>query len=82
MTRIMLSLADTTRDGAVVATAAGTGVAVDVLTDVVLDEGRGVDVALLPQATNIMVRRIIMPVIDGLRRRMVSVSIFIASAPQ
>ena len=80
MTRIMLSLAETTFPGADVATAAGTGVAVDVLTDVVLVAGTGVDVALLPQATNTMVRRIIMPVIDGLQRRLVLVSTFITRA--
>ena len=59
------------------AAGAGTGVAVGVPTDGVVDSGTGVDVALPPQATNTMVRRIITPEIDGLQRRLVLINAFI-----
>lgn len=62
----MLSLADTTLPGAVVASGAGTGVEPDVVP---ADEETGVDVALPPQATNIMVKRITNPAIEGRQRR-------------
>ncbi len=66
----MLSLADTGPVGAVVACGCGTGV------EPVVVVVTGVDVALLPQATNAIVRKTINPVIDRRQRRFVCINLF------
>ena len=66
----MLSLAATALEGADVACGCGTGV------EPVVVVVTGVDVALLPQATNAIVRNIISPAIDRRQPRFVCINLF------
>ena len=72
----MLSLAETALEGADVACGCGTGVEPVVVVVVVVT---GVDVALLPQATNAIVRNIISPAIDRRQPRFVCINLFMRS---
>ena len=69
----MLSLAATALEGADVACGCETGVEPVVVVVVVVT---GVDVALLPQATNAIVRNIISPAIDRRQPRFVCINLF------
>jgi len=72
----MLSLAETALEGADVACGCETGVEPVVVVVVVVT---GVAVALLPQATNAIVRKIISPAIDRLQPRFVCINLFMLS---
>ena len=70
MTKTILSLAETAPEGADVACGCGTGV------EPVVVVVTGVEVALLPQATNAIVRKTINPGIDRRQRRFVRINLF------
>ena len=72
----MLSLAATALEGADVACGCGTGVEPVVVVVVVVVVVTGVAVALLPQATNAIVRNIISPAIDRRQPRFVCINLF------